>query len=232
MEQLIQDLVSKVFLFAVIGILIGAGILIIKILFYRSLVGRVLGVGGKRRRGRGKKRIEPEGVMAAAEFVCNKYNNHMRKGEKEESNKKGDDKNYSEELMSQGDAYRARTHLMTKTERDVYKILEKGYGERFRIFCQVRVVDLIQPNRSKYHPDSREYMSLFRQLSQWHFDYVLCHRDDFKIFCALELDDQSHQRPDRIKRDRILDKACKVSGIRLERMRLNHLDKSIELTEK
>nr|WP_276316632.1 DUF2726 domain-containing protein [Halomonas flagellata] len=118
---------------------------------------------------------------------------------------------------------------MTPTERDVYKVLEKAYGGRYRIFCQVRVVDLIQPNSAKYHPKSREYMSLFRQLSQWHFDYVLCNHEDFKVYCTLELDDPSHERPDRLKRDRIINKACEVAGVRLERMRVNYKERKIEI---
>ncbi|GAB2782201.1 hypothetical protein GCM10027040_05340 [Halomonas shantousis] len=134
--------------------------------------------------------------------------------------------------MDLGDAYIGKTHLMSPTERDVYKVLERGYGDRYHIFCQVRVVDLIQPNTQKYHRRSKEFASLFRQLSQWHFDYVLCEKDDFRIFCALELDDPSHKRADRMKRDRILDQACEVAGIRLERMKINHADKKIEVAPK
>lgn len=51
---------------------------------------------------------------------------------------------------------------MTPTERKVFKVIEKGYGEKYHVFCQVRVVDLIQPNAKKYRSKSEEYMSLFR----------------------------------------------------------------------
>ena len=100
---------------------------------------------------------------------------------------------------------------------------------RRAIFCQVRVVDLIQPNMKKHHTWTREYKSLFRQISQWHCDYVLCEKADFKVKCALELDDPSHERPDRVKRDRILNRACEVAGVRLERMKINHAEKRIEV---
>ena len=142
---------------------------------------------------------------------------------------KGSDRNYSEELMDRGDAYVARTHLMSPSEREVFKVLEKAYGDRYYIFPQVRVVDLIQPNTKKYHSKSKEYSSLFRQISQWHFDYVLCHREDFRFFCALELDDPSHERPERLKRDRIINKVCEVAKLRLERMKINHEEKRVEL---
>lgn len=142
------------------------------------------------------------------------------------------DRNYSEDLMDRGGAYVARSHLMSPTERDVYKVLEKAYGDKYHIFSQVRVVDLVNPNVNKYRPNSREYLSLFRQISQWHFDYVLCRREDFRIFCALELDDSSHKRPDRMKRDRIINRVCKEAGLRLERMVVDHQRQEVRLVEK
>ncbi|WP_083868124.1 DUF2726 domain-containing protein [Halomonas smyrnensis] len=150
-------------------------------------------------------------------------------GRQKKRRRRGKDKNYSETLMERGDAYIARSHLMTPTEREVYKVIEKRYGEKYYIFCQVRVVDVIQPNSKKYHSKSKEYLSLFRQLSQWHFDYVLCDKGAFKVFCALELDDSSHNRVDRKKRDRIINEACKTSGLRLERLELNHKDGSVDV---
>ncbi|MDW5376539.1 DUF2726 domain-containing protein [Halomonas sp. HP20-15] len=139
------------------------------------------------------------------------------------------DRNYSEKLMDQGGAYVARTHLMSPSERQVYQVLEKAYGDRYRIFCQVRVVDLIQPNMKKHHSWTREYKSLFRQLSQWHFDYVLCEKKDFRIVYAVELDDPSHERPDRRKRDAILDKACGLCGVVLKRVVIDRTNKSVKL---
>lgn len=49
---------------------------------------------------------------------------------------------------------------------------------------------------------------------------LLYDNNDFRIFCALELDDDSHNRSDRKKRDKIINQACEVSGIRLERLKV------------
>jgi len=168
---------------------------------------------------------EPKGKESAQESADEDIYDLYKQNKSEPSS----DRNYSEELMDQGGAYVARTHLMSPSERQVYRVLEKAYGDRYRIFCQVRVVDLIQPNTKKYFSWTKEYKSLFRQISQWHFDYVLCEKKDFKVKCVLELDDQSHERPDRKKRDRILNRACEVAGIRLERMKINHTEKRIEI---
>lgn len=153
----------------------------------------------------------------------------LSKRKKAGSNRRKEGNNFSEELMSRGDAYISRTHLMTPTEREVFKLLEKAYGEKYYIFCQVRVVDVIQPNTKKYHSKSKEYISLFRQLSQWHFDYVLCEKEGFKVFCALELDDETHNRRDRVKRDRMLNKACLVSKVNLKRLNIDHAGRAVKV---
>lgn len=146
---------------------------------------------------------------------------------KESYNKK--DKSYAEKLIMDGGAYVAKAKMMSASEQGVYKILEKAYGEKYHIFCQVRVVDIIQPNITKYQTTTREYKSLFWQISQWHFDYVMCDKSDFSIFCALELDDASHERADRVRRDRILNAVCKDAGLDLKRMKLNHENKRVEV---
>lgn len=136
---------------------------------------------------------------------------------------------YAESLIKRGGAYIAKSKMMSASEQGVYKILEKAYGDKYHIFCQVRVVDIIQPNITKYQTWTKEYKSLFWQVSQWHFDFVMCDKSDFSIFCALELDDASHERADRKRRDRILNAVCKDAGIELKRMKLNHEKKKVEL---
>lgn len=147
--------------------------------------------------------------------------NEARKNKKENS--------LAKQLIEKGGAYVSKDFLMTPTEQKVYKVLEREYSEQYYIFAQVRVVDVLQPNVKKYSKWTKECQALFWQVSQWHFDYVMCHKDDFRIFCVLELDDPSHDRPDRQRRDRILNSACKDGGVTLKRMSLNHENKKIEV---
>ena len=148
-------------------------------------------------------------------------------------NKKGpvkkNESSLTKQLIDKGDAYVSKDFLMSPTEQKVYKILERKYGEKYYIFAQVRVVDILQPNTKKYFTWTKEYRALFWQVSQWHFDYVMCHKDDFRIYCALELDDPSHEQPDRQRRDRILNAVCLDGGVVLKRMRLNHSKKIVEV---
>lgn len=159
------------------------------------------------------------------ESVGDLFNERFGNGRREPSIS---DRNLSEDLMDKGQAYIAKEQLMSPSEQFAYKVIEYKYNDRFYVFSQVRVVDIIKPNLALHKQNSREFISLFRQLSQWHFDFVLCYREDFRICCAIELDDPSHQQKARQKRDRILNRACEVAGVRLERMKLNYKTKMVE----
>lgn len=188
--------------------------------------------------------ISGRGIKQAFQGVADEIEKYERKKEKDtidkyfdewearQENKRReprvDDRNLSEDLMDQGKAYIAREQLMSPSEQFAYRVIEHKYRERFYVFSQVRVVDIVKPNVALHKQNSREFNSLFRQLSQWHFDFVLCYREDFRICCAIELDDPSHQQKARQKRDRILNRACEVAGVRLERMKLNYKEKRIE----
>lgn len=225
MEGALTSVAISIFVFSVLGVLLGLLWKAIKVWIKAFIFKKVTGffsdgISPKEKTRYGKKTRDFVGA------AYKKYEQGEWSGERKEPSL---GRNYSEELMDRGGAYVARTYLMSPSERDVYKVLEKAYGDRYYIMCQVRVVDLIQPNNRKYHRKSKEFRSLFRQISQWHFDYVLCHREDFKFFCALELDDPSHERPDRIKRDRIINRVCEEAGLRLERLVVNHESCSIEV---
>ncbi|WP_447043565.1 DUF2726 domain-containing protein [Vreelandella sp. H-I2] len=158
-----------------------------------------------------------------------RYHSKNRRKEPEVKEAVMNSESLSETLLRKGEAYIGNDFLMSPTERDVYKVLERAYGDKYYIFAQVRVVDVLSPNARKYHTWTKEYQALFRQVSQWHFDYLMCHKEDFRIYCALELDDSSHERPDRQRRDRILNAVCSDGGVELKRMRLNHKSKKVEV---
>lgn len=160
-------------------------------------------------------------------LLLTSYKKKSRKANKARVNRKED--SLSNQLIEKGGAYVSKDFMMTPTEQKVYKLLEQKYGEQYYIFAQVRVVDVLQPNVKKYFTWTKEYKALFWQVSQWHFDYVMCHKDNFRIYCALELDDLSHDSPDRVRRDRVLNAVCKDAGIQLKRMRLDYKDKKVKV---
>lgn len=131
-------------------------------------------------------------------------------------------------LIEKGDAYVKKGQLLTEPEKILFTVLQAKYGETHHVFAQVRVVDVIQPNNALYKERSREWMALFRQVSQWHFDFVICEKETMEVVRVIELDDESHKLADRKRRDGILNGVCSMSDIFLERIctsRLTLLEK-------
>ncbi|QPL48181.1 DUF2726 domain-containing protein [Halomonas sp. A40-4] len=90
-------------------------------------------------------------------------------------------------------------------------MLEKIYGAEYYVFAQVRVAGVIKQNVKRFFLKIRKYPALFRQISQWHFDYLLFHKKDFRIHCAIEVDYHSHTRS-------ILNDFCEDVALNLKSM--------------
>lgn len=111
-----------------------------------------------------------------------------------------------------------RRPFLTNRERVFYRKLENILDGRFKIMCQVRLVDVVSIN-PKYKTGGKG-IGYFRRISQWHCDFVLID-NDFNVKCVIELDDKSHNRPDRIRRDKYFNLALKQAGVRL--LRFNNI---------
>ncbi len=88
--------------------------------------------------------------------------------------------------------------------------------KRWYLCPQVRVADIVQLN-GNIRPRSRQWWQLFRMVSQWHVDVVIVERRSFSIVAAVELDDASHLRPERRRRDILLEEVLRQAGIPLLR---------------
>jgi len=102
-------------------------------------------------------------------------------------------------------AYQPVDSLITAAEKNYLSVLETVVGSRARIYCMVRVADVLKPNRSL---DAKQRHILMRKTTQKHFDFVLCDPVSLQPLCVIELNDRSHQRKDRRERDQFLQEAC------------------------
>ncbi|EOR8043470.1 DUF2726 domain-containing protein, partial [Escherichia coli] len=89
-------------------------------------------------------------------------------------------------------------------------------SNKYEVHCCVRLADIVEPS-SVYKRNSREYNALFRQVSQWHCDFVIVERVTLNIITCIELDDPSHQRDDRKRRDSIMNKVMSAADVPLIR---------------
>lgn len=95
--------------------------------------------------------------------------------------------------------------LLSAAERSFLGVLEKAIQEEYYIFPKVRLADL---TTIKASTNRRSWQRYFNRISSKHVDFVLCSKDDLEIKCAIELNDSSHRRPARQKRDDFITGLC------------------------
>jgi len=105
--------------------------------------------------------------------------------------------------MENHSPYKKSNNLLTKTEADFYVYLKAAVNNDFHINKMTRMCDLVDVDKRL---SGKKYMSLFRSISQYHIDFTLCDPLTFKPVVCIELDDPSHERSARIKRDKKVNK--------------------------
>lgn len=125
--------------------------------------------------------------------------------------------------------YAARPSLLTPAELNFFAALRKAAGSDYALFAKVRLADLIEVQRGLPKPD---YYRALNWITAKHVDFVLCDPVTSKMVCAIELDDASHDRPDRQRRDRFLDGALKAAGLPLLRFRAQRSYRVEELRQR
>lgn len=109
--------------------------------------------------------------------------------------------------------YKRQSHLITKIESESFNYLEPivaQYG--CRLFAQVRIADVISVSGSQ----GRSWWRAFTKISSKHVDFVVVD-SRFRILCCIEIDDVSHKRKDRKKRDAFVNKVFSSAGLTLLR---------------
>ena len=104
--------------------------------------------------------------------------------------------------------YQALPSLFSAAELRFLRTLEKAVDKRIRIYAKVRIADVV---RVSPKVDRSRFFRAFNAIACKHLDYVLCEADSCAILAAIELDDRSHDRPDRRKRDAFVD-AFRTAG--------------------
>ncbi|WP_170167468.1 DUF2726 domain-containing protein [Amphritea balenae] len=111
--------------------------------------------------------------------------------------------------------YRKKGPLFTPAERSFYGVLLQAidsnkYQTFYKSLGQSPVTDLLEPQPSR---NRSQWQKAFNAISAKHFDFVLCKIDDLTPVAVIELDDKSHNQNHRQKRDELLKKICKQTGL-------------------
>ncbi|NOX60118.1 MAG: DUF2726 domain-containing protein [Planctomycetes bacterium] len=104
--------------------------------------------------------------------------------------------------------YRSCKSLLTKGELAFYEVLREAIPEDFPISMKVRLADIITCLPGTWHKGHGA------RISQKHVDFVVLFPDT-RICTVVELNDRTHQRASRKKRDKFLADALAVAKIEL-----------------
>jgi hypothetical protein len=109
--------------------------------------------------------------------------------------------------------YEKRSSLLTQSELAFYRALNEAVDGQWSIHAMVRLADLIQ-----VRPATPKFQSWQNRIHAKHVDFLLCDRGTLEAKLALELDDDTHQRPDRKLRDEFVNQALSDAGVPLLRI--------------
>ena len=105
-----------------------------------------------------------------------------------------------------------RPYFFSAAERSFYEILCRLTPEH-TVFAKVRLADLVRVQAS-----GREFWQRFNSVSGKHVDFVLCD-ERLAPVVAIELDDASHEEPERLKRDQFVDSVLTSAALPIVRVR-------------
>ena len=94
--------------------------------------------------------------------------------------------------------YEKKSHLTSRSEQKLFKKLLLLLPKDYKVHCQVSLISLLKPGNFRSA----------RMVWAKRMDYVITD-ENTKILLVIELDDKSHQRKDRIKRDKFVNKTLK-----------------------
>lgn len=109
-----------------------------------------------------------------------------------------------------GLGFERKEHLFSPAERSFLGVLDQAINSQYRIFGKVRLGDIVKPAKG-LNPSKKTTAS--NRINQKHVDFVICSATDLALLGVVELDDQSHGREDRAKRDEFVDRALVAAKI-------------------
>jgi hypothetical protein len=109
--------------------------------------------------------------------------------------------------------YVMRGSLTTKSELRFYRSLQKAVQDDWEVFAMVRIADLLRVEK-----EAKQKRKWLNKILAKHIDFVLCDPGSLQPILCIELDDPSHNRPDRIERDIFVNKAFESAGLPLLRV--------------
>jgi len=108
--------------------------------------------------------------------------------------------------------YQTKSAIMTDAEANFFSILTEVVENKYYIFPQIHLPSILN------HKIVRQnWYGAYRHIDEKSVDFVLCNRNNLEPVLAIELDDNSHLRDDRIQRDIEVDRVLSHAKLPLIR---------------
>jgi hypothetical protein len=107
--------------------------------------------------------------------------------------------------------YRLRDDFLSPAEVSFYHVLRQVAGERATVCAKVRLADVFFVARPNENAAARN------RIAAKHVDFLLCDPATMRPLAGVELDDESHQRTDRVERDVFVEQVFAAAGLPLVR---------------
>ncbi|PIR69219.1 MAG: hypothetical protein COU47_03920 [Candidatus Niyogibacteria bacterium CG10_big_fil_rev_8_21_14_0_10_46_36] len=109
--------------------------------------------------------------------------------------------------------YTRKQFFLTRAEHECYDALIAAVGSKYYIFAQVHLPTILD-NKVK----GQNWRAAFAHINRKSVDFVLCDKAYISPKLAIELDDRSHERPDRQERDKEVEHILSDAGVPLLRL--------------
>lgn len=124
--------------------------------------------------------------------------------------------------------YKKKDYLLSVAEKDFYRVLsEVADKNNVLLFAKVRMEDLLWLPRGTENRFGER-----NRIKSRHVDFVLCDKENVRPLVAIELDDSSHAREDRVERDSFVDKAMNAAKLPLFHQKVQYSYNPQELEDK
>lgn len=108
--------------------------------------------------------------------------------------------------------YTRKNFLISRPEHEFFDILIEILGNEYHIFTQVHLPTILD-----HKVVGQNWKAAFSHINGKSVDFVICDKSYIKPLLAIELDDKSHEREDRIERDGEVEQMLKEAGMPLLR---------------
>lgn len=105
--------------------------------------------------------------------------------------------------------YALSDNFLSEGELRFYHVLKSLIPEGFTLISKVNLADLFYVRRPHENRAARN------KIDRKHVDFVICSSTSMQPVLAVELDDSSHNRKDRIERDKFVDEVFAVAQLQL-----------------